>query len=228
MFFQSRFLDLLSLICFRFFSKTIVWGTPSKSDGCQNGAQNRPSGAKNRKTLNCAEAPFRPWFSRNQSNYCTVGTSWLLKGHLFDGDWLICCFGCVSLCYVLYNMFIIYFFHKTSVNAQPLSPPCFEEIAARKKKTILICVFAFAFVQFLIFLLIFGYPLPTPWTRLAQFWIDVGTIVGPTFPRFSPPALDSCRDLARNFARNLQRTCRELARNVQEMQRTFRELARNL
>ena len=41
--------------------------------------------------------------SRNHNNPCAVGTSWLLKGHFFDGDWLICCFGCVSLCSVLFE-----------------------------------------------------------------------------------------------------------------------------
>ena len=46
-------------------------------------------------------------FSQNHSNPCAVGTSWLLKGHFFDGDWLIFCFCCVSLCSVLYNIFII-------------------------------------------------------------------------------------------------------------------------
>ena len=75
---------------------------------------------------------FQTLFSRNHSNPCAVGTSWLLKGHFFDGDWLICCFGCVSLCSVLYNIFIT-LFHKTLVNAQPLSPPFFEEIAAHKE-----------------------------------------------------------------------------------------------
>ena len=84
------------------------------------------------------------------------------------------------------------------------------------------------FLYFSIFLLIFGYPLPTPWARFAPFWIDFGTILGLTFPRFPPPALNSCRDFARNFARNLQRTFRELSKNLQEMQRTCRELATNL
>ena len=30
-----------------------------------------------------------PLFSRNHNNYCAVGTCWLLKRGLFDGDWLI-------------------------------------------------------------------------------------------------------------------------------------------
>ena len=66
----------------------------------------------------------RPCFSRNHSNYCAVGTDWFLKRHVFDGDWLIFDFFYFSLCYVLCNMFITCL-HKTSVNAQPLSPPTF-------------------------------------------------------------------------------------------------------
>jgi hypothetical protein len=53
---------------------------------------------------------FHTLFSRNHSNLCAVGTSWLLKGHLFDVEWLTFCFRCVSLCFVLYNSFITFFF----------------------------------------------------------------------------------------------------------------------
>ena len=160
--------------------------------------------------------PFcAPLFSRNHSNPRAVGTSWLLKGHFFDDDWLlfhffygywlIVCFCCVSLCSVLYNIF---FFQKTSVNAQPMSPPFFEEIAAHKK--IIVVFFSFlclrlSFFYSFIVLLIFGYPLPTPWARFVPFWIDFGAIFGSTFPRFPPPAPNSCRDFARNFSR----TCRQ-------------------
>ena len=122
----------------------------------------------------------------------------------------------VSLCSVLYNVVII-FCNKTSVNAQPLSPSLFEEITAHKKKTKCSHVSCLRLRFFLcfIFVSIFGYHLPTPWARLASFWIDCVAIVGPTFPRFPPPALNSRRDFARNFARILQRTCRELSRNLQ-------------
>ena len=135
-------------------------------------------------------------------------------------------------CALFYTTFssLLFFFQNTSVNAQPLSPPFFEEIAAHKKylfvSHVRVCVCVIFY--FFIFLLISGYPLPTPWARLAPFWIDLGAICGPTFPRFPPPALNSCRDFkgnfARNFARNLQRTCRELARNWQE---TCKELPEN-
>ena len=72
---------------------------------------------------------WRSCFSRKHSNCCAGGTSWLSKGHFFDGDWLIFCFCFVSLYSVLYNMFITSF-HKISVNVKPLSPLIFEEVAA--------------------------------------------------------------------------------------------------
>jgi hypothetical protein len=46
MFFQSRFLDFLFHIFLDFFQNWSILGPPSKSDGIQNGNQNRPSGAK--------------------------------------------------------------------------------------------------------------------------------------------------------------------------------------
>ena len=85
-------------------------------------------------------------------------------------------------------------------------------------------VFAFAFFYLFIFMLIFGYPLPTPWARLAQILIDFGAIFGLTFPRFPPPALNSCRDFARSLARNLQRTSKTLKRNAKDLQRTSNKL----
>ena len=229
MFFQSRFLDLLFHIFFNLFQKWSIWGPPSKSDGIQNGTKIDQVAPKCWKS-HMPDAPlFQTLFSRNHSNPRAVGASWLLKGHLFDGDWLIFCFCCVSLCSVLYNISINLFF-LTWVNAQPLSPPFFEEIAAHTKKHVFsqLCVCVCVFFYLFIFLLIFGYPLPTPRASLASFWIDLGAIVGLAFPRFPPPALNSCRDFAINFARNLQRTCRELSRNLQEMRRTCGELARSL
>ena len=128
-------------------------------------------------------------------------------------------------CALFYTTFLSFLF-LTSVNAQPLS--CrffFLRRSPHIKKT---SVFSFLclrlrFFYFLIFLLIFGYTLPTPWARLAPFGIDLGTILGLTFPRFPPPALNSCRD----FARNLQRTGRELAENYQTTYKKCKELAEN-
>ena len=120
-----------------------------------------------------------------------------------------------ALFYTTCLSFLLFFFSKkTSVNTQPLNPSFLQEFG----------FVAFVFFYVFIFLLIFGYPLPTSWARLVSFWIDVDVIVGLTFPRFPLPALNFCRA----FARNLLRTYRELARNLQEMRRTCRELATNL
>ena len=121
-----------------------------------------------------AGAPFvQTLFSRNHSNPCAVGTSWLLKRLFFDGDWLTCCFGCVSLCSVLYDI-LITFFHKTSVNAQPLGPPFLEEIAAHKKNKKLIFVFAFVFFLLFHISVDFRVPLADPLGQIGsildRFW----------------------------------------------------------
>ena len=71
------------------------------------------------------------------------------KVRFFDGDWFIFCFCCVSLCCVLYSNFVACF-HKTSVNAKPLSAQNFEEIAAHLKKKMFL-IFAFAFDFFRLF-----------------------------------------------------------------------------
>ena len=73
------------------------------------------------------------------------------------------------LCYVFYTICVTCF-HKPSVNAEPLSPPIFEEIAAHKKKGVSshVCVCVCVFSIFKI-LLIFGYPLPTACARLVSF-----------------------------------------------------------
>ena len=59
---------------------------------------------KSWKAISALGNVFWTLVSRNHSNYRAVGTSWLLKGHLFNGDWLIFCFCCVLLCYVLHDV----------------------------------------------------------------------------------------------------------------------------
>jgi hypothetical protein len=54
--------------------------------------------------------------------------------------------------------------------------------------------------------------------------MDFDAIFGSAFPRFPPPAPNSCRDFARNFARNLQRTTKKLTRNAKNLQRTSNTL----
>ena len=80
------------------------------------------------------------------------------------------------LCSVIYSIF--YIFHKTSLNAQPLLPPFFEELAAHLKHNMVshLGVLRF-FFYFLIFGFICWYPLPPPWARLVPFLVDVGAFV---------------------------------------------------
>ena len=110
MFFRSRFLDLLFLTFSNFFQIWSILGPPSKSDGILNGTQINQVAPKCTKFYVAKlffAVFFQTLFSRNHSNPCAVGTSWLLQGHFFDVHvhWLIFCFRCVSLCFVLYNIF---------------------------------------------------------------------------------------------------------------------------
>ena len=110
MFFQSRFLDLLFLIFLKFIiRKWSILGPPFKIRWDPKWQPKLTKWRQNVENVRCGYAYFAVFFqtlfSRNHSNPCAVGTSWLLKGHLFDGDWLVSCFGCVSLCSVLYNLF---------------------------------------------------------------------------------------------------------------------------
>ena len=130
MFFPTRFLDLLFLIIFRTcFKNCRFWDPLQNPVGAKMATQIDQVPPKHPKSRSPGAPRTCSLFSGNHGNYYAVGTSWLLKGHLFDGDWLIFCFCCVSLYSVLCNMFITSF-HKTSVNVKPLSPPIFEEIAA--------------------------------------------------------------------------------------------------
>ena len=71
---------------------------------------------------------------------------------------------CFSVCYLLYNTFItsfFSFFSNTTINAQPLSPPLFEKIAAQLKTNVfIILVICVCIFFFCIFYLMFEYPLP--------------------------------------------------------------------
>ena len=89
-------------------------------------------------------------------------------------------------------------------------------------------MFAFAFFYCFIFLLIFGYPLPTPWARFAPFWIDFGAIWGSTFPALSAARAELLqrrrKKLRKKLAENLQRTSKQLTRNAKNLQRTSNKL----
>ena len=116
-------------------------------------------------------------------------------------------------------LFYTAFFHKPSRWALRFLRKSPHILLSFSNLCVCVCVF-FSFI----FMLISGSSLPTPRANLAPFGIDFGAIRGPIFPRFPPPALNSCRDFARNFARNLQRPCREITRNAKNMQRTSNKL----
>ena len=198
MFFQSRFLDLLFLFFSFYFFKNCRFGDPLQnpmgSERAQKNDQWAPEGGKKHKLLAhfCA-----PCFHETIVITVPLRHRGFFK-YIFSIE-----IGEVSVlvafrCALFYTT-ILSFFCTTSVNAQPLNPPFFEEITALKKGVFFsfVCL-RFRFFYLFILLLTFWYPLPTPWARWAPFWIDCGAIVGLTFPRFPPPALNSCRDFARN------------------------------
>ena len=116
LFFQSRFSDLLFLI----FQKCSILRPPFKIRWDPKWHPNQPKWHPNARKSKCWYAHnafcFQTLFSRNYSNPRAVGKSWFLKDHFFNVDWLMFCFRCVCLCFVVYNIFNI-----SSVNAQPLS-----------------------------------------------------------------------------------------------------------
>ena len=144
---------------------------------------------------------------------------------LFDIHWLMFCFRCVSLYFVLYNI-LNTFVQKTSVNAQPLSCPFFEEIAAQKKNISNLCACVCVFSIFSYFCWFSG--TPTPWARLALVWIDFGAIWGLTFPALSAARAELMqrlrKKLRKKLAENLQRTSKQLTRNAKNLQRTSKKL----
>ena len=81
---------------------------------------------------------------------------------------------CFSLCYVLYAICII-FVDKTTVNAQPLSPPNFEKIAPHFKNNVF-SYFASLRLRFLLFHIFVDFRLPLPPFPLGQ--------IGPICDRF--------------------------------------------
>ena len=140
---------------FFFFYKNIDLGTPIHN----------PVGAKmGPKIVNCYQIVkscmrssqgggfvSRPAFSETIVITVPFGPSFFVEGHLFDADWLIFLFVMLFCVLSLYNMFIT-FFHNTTVNAKPLSPPIFKKIGLYLKEKSLFCFFAFA----AFFILLYG------------------------------------------------------------------------
>ena len=149
----------------------VDFGTPFKIQWAPKWLQNSTKWHKKVIVSKSGVSPFaHPCFHATIfSYYCVVGTSWLSKGHLFDGAWLSVCYCCVSLNSVLYNMSITCF-HKTSVNVKPVSLHIVEEIAAYRKQHVFshfcVCVFVL-FFYILIDLLV---PLATPLGQLGPIF----------------------------------------------------------
>ena len=82
---------------------------------------------------------FATQFFTNHNNYRAVWTSCFFKVRFSMEIGLISVLCCVSLCYVLYSIFIT-LLYKTSVNVKPLTTPVFEEFAAYLTT---LCLFSF-------------------------------------------------------------------------------------
>ena len=108
LFFQSRFLDLFFLICFQIFFKNGKCGDPFKIRWAPKWQPKLTKWRQKVENVRYGYAKnavlFQTLLSRNHSNPCAVGISWLLKRHFFDVDWLMFCFRCFSSCFVLYNI----------------------------------------------------------------------------------------------------------------------------
>ena len=157
------------------------------------------------------------WFSRNHSNPCAVGTSWLLKGHLFDVDWLIFCFRCFSLCFVLYNIlntFISFsFFFSKNIGKRPAAELSvfWGKCRSFKKNTFVsqCCVCVCGFLRFHMSV-DFRVPLADALGQIGFFFgiefVDLLVWLSPHFrrPRWTP---------AETSQETSQETCRELAEN---------------
>ena len=120
-------------------------------------------------------------------------------------------------------------FHKTSVNAQPSSPPFFEEIAAHNCfYCFLICVFAFAFFLFVHISVDFRVPLADPLDLIGSILDRFGYHCWINFPAFSAARAELLqrlrKKLRKKLAENLQRTSKKLTRNAKNLQRTSNNL----
>ena len=114
MFFQNRSPGLFLEGPSNELLQTVVFGCHFRISGFP---KRHPSGNLFFQKYKKKKYPQRPGLSfkrscssRKHNNQCTVWTYRLFEFHFSDGDWLISpSFFCLSLCYVLYNMFITLF-----------------------------------------------------------------------------------------------------------------------
>ena len=128
----------------------------------------------------------RPCFSRNHSNYYAVAPYCFFKDHfvargcpIFIIFFSVCC-----SFYLFISKQLSIHFHNTTVNVEPLSPTNFEKIAPYLKSNVFSYFGSLRLLfYFLIFLLLFGYPLLPPGQN-AQILIVLGAIVSRCWCRF--------------------------------------------
>ena len=108
-----------------------------------------------------------------------------------------------------------FLFLKTSVNAQPLSPPIFEKFAPHFKIFFYIIWVLYVRIVLLFHIFVdFQMPLPAPpWVRLVPFVIYLGAM----FNRFGWKLSND------EGGNDKQETCRELSENVQETNKKCKE-----
>ena len=128
------------------------------------------------------------------------------------------------------SIIYLFIFHETSVNAQPLSPTFFDEIAAHKFLFFFIFVLAFAFFLFVHTFVDFRVPLADPLGQIGfildRFWCHLWL----NFPALSAARAEllqrSSKKFRKKLAENLQRTSKKLTSNAKRLQRTSKKAAK--
>ena len=175
MFFPTRFLDLIFLICFRFVSKTVDFGTPFEIQWAPKWDPKSTNWRHIVKTsMSCSTGGMffsRPAFPVTIVITAPFGPNCFLKAILSMQIGSLSVFFWFHMCYFLYNMFSTIFYN-TTVSAQPLNPPIFEKIAPRFKTNVFHCFgslrLRFSFVYICVD---FRVPLvPPPWARLVTIF----------------------------------------------------------
>ena len=164
---------------------------------------------------------FRRSFSFKRSFF-----RWRLANFLFLLRFVVLCF--IQHFHHFSFLSSFFLFQKTSVNAQPLSPSFFDEIAAHFI-LFLICVFAFALFLFCYIYVDFRVPLADPLGQIGfildRFWYHCWF----NFPTLSATRAEllqrSSKKLRKKLAENLQRTSNKLTRNAKILQRNSKKPA---
>ena len=81
-------------------------------------------------------------------------------------------FSYVLLCVIVVQPFL-QLFHNITINVKPLRVPIFEKIAPHFEH--LVCSYLGS-LRFILFVVNFPVPPPSPWTRLVPLLVDVGVI----------------------------------------------------